>query len=351
MNKQLYNNLTILNTSFIYEGSVFVIFIVEAKRIQWRLIMNSKKIVVLLVVLILSITSLAGCNNEIAENGEDTGNGNEPSFINILGSDTMVNLGQSLAEVYMDEVNPLANIAVTGGGSGTGIAALINDNVDIAQSSRSISATEIEQASDNNVEVFEFVMGQDGLAVVVSEDNPISNLTFAQLKSIFTGEILNWSELGWENGGEISVFSRQSNSGTYVFFNTNVMDGEDWAPNTLFLPGSSSIAEALLTDNSGIGYFGVGYVQDGLKAINVAIDESSDYITPLVKENVDTGLYPIARPLFFYTNGAPSDEVLAYLEWVLSEDGQKVVGDTGFYAYTPVYHQMNEDTFRKAGLR
>lgn len=270
--------------------------------------------------------------------------------LDIRGSDTMVNLGQALAEVYMDSVNDRAGLSVTGGGSGTGIAAMINDNVDIAQSSRQIRDTELEEASDNGVDVYEFVVGQDGVAVGVHEDNPISQMTLAQLKDIFTGKVTNWAELGWEEGGEITVYSRQSNSGTYVFFNEVVMDTEDFGAGTMFMPGTSAIKEAVEQEPNAIGYMGVGYVGGSVKALEVAIDENGEFYTPLDKANVANGDYPIARPLFFYTNGTPDGLILHYLKWVLqSEEAQAAIEDTGFFEIG-AYQEQNKKVFEELGL-
>ncbi len=262
--------------------------------------------------------------------------------LDIRGSDTMVNVGQGLAEGYM-EYNEMAGLAVTGGGSGTGIAAMINNNVDIAQSSRAMKDEEIEEAEANGAEPIEFIVAQDGLAVAIHSDNPVKDMTMEQVKDVFTGKVTNWSDLGWEEGGEISVYSRQSNSGTYVFFNENVMDGEDFGAGAKFMPGSSAIAESVSQETNAIGYIGVGYISDDLDAANIALDENSEYITPFESEYVDTGLYPIARPLFFYTNGTPEGVAYDYLKWVLTSDEAKdVIYDTGFYQVGQYEDQNNE---------
>ncbi len=274
---------------------------------------------------------------------------NISGYLEIKGSDTMVNLGQTWAEAFMDR-NPQAVLAVTGGGSGTGIAGLINDNVDIAQSSRSMRPEEMAMARENDVDVYEFVVAQDGLAVSVNQANPRTSFTVAELKAIFTGEITDWAELGWDEGGTITVYSRQSNSGTYVFINENIMDGEDWAPDALFLPGSSAINESVKQNTSGIGYYGVGYVE-GVTAVRVALDEDSEAYSPLEREHVDSGRYPIARPLYFYLNGVPEGLAETYLEWILSDEGQEVIADIGFYALTPQYVEANEAVLSEIGLR
>jgi len=287
---------------------------------------------------------LAGCGG----NGENGGSSSD--YLETQGSDTMVNMGQSLAEYYMDEVNPEASISVAGGGSGTGIAAIINDDIDIAQSSRAMTEEEIADAAERNVDVYEFIVGQDGIAMVVNEDNPLEKISLPELKQIFTGEVSDWSELGWRNGGKISIYSRQSSSGTYVFFNELVMDGEDFAEDSHFMPGTSAIADGVEGDRGAIGYVGVGYVRDGIKPLEVSVEKEGEYFTPLEAENVNTGAYPLARPLYFYTNGPPEGEMLDYLEWVLSEEGQNVILDAGFYMNTPEYQEINENTFREAGV-
>ena len=270
-------------------------------------------------------------------------------YLEIRGSDTMVNLGQAFAENYMDD-NLNGDVSVTGGGSGTGIAAMINNEVDIAQSSRAMTEDEMTEAEANGAEPYEFIVGQDGLAVAVSLDNPVDELTLAEIKGIFTGTITDWSEVGWDEGGEISVYSRQSNSGTYVYFNENVMDGEDFAPGAKFMPGSSAIREAVEQEANAIGYIGIGYIE-GIDALNVAIDEGSEYVTPFEEVNVDEGTYPIARPLYFYVNGAPEGIMLDYLDWILkSERAEEIRYETGFYQIGRDNQAQNEEAYETLGL-
>lgn len=269
-------------------------------------------------------------------------------YLQIRGSDTMVNLGQSWAEAYMDE-NPNDYIVVTGGGSGTGIAGIINNTTHIAEVSRAMTEGEIAQAEARGVSVYEFIVAQDGLAITVHRDNPVTQLTTDQLKDILTGAVDHWSHFGWEEGGRISVYSRQSNSGTYVYINTRIMDGEDWAPGARFMPGSASINEALLTDRSAIGYYGVGYV-DGVTAVEIGLPGTGEFYTPLLKENIDSGLYPIARPLYFYTNGVPEGLMKSFIDFVLSEAGQSVVGEVGFYQIGSNYVEANAAVYAELGL-
>lgn len=287
-------------------------------------------------VLLVSVAVLAGC-----------GSGD---YIEVRGSDTMVNLGQHFAEAFM-ESNPEISLSVTGGGSGTGIAALINDTVDIAQSSRKIKQEERDDAADHGVEVHEFIVGQDAVSIIVNKDNPLREITLADLKDIFTGKISTWSELGWDGGGNITLYSRQSNSGTYVFFWETVMNEADWADETMYMPGTSAIYEAVVADSNGIGYVGVSYVREEVHALKVAREETGPFVDPLIRANVDDGSYPIARPLYFYINGVPEGAVLEYLQWVLSDEGKKVLEATGFYANTLEYEQQNSDTFQRLGIR
>lgn len=291
----------------------------------------------LAVVLTVITAVVAGC-------GDDAG-----GYLEIRGSDTMVNLGQHYAEAYM-ESHPDVSISVTGGGSGTGLAALINNTVDIAQSSRAIKQEELDQAQAQGVEVCEFIIGQDAISVIVNENNPLSGITIADLKKVFTGEITHWSQLGWEEGGAITLYSRQSNSGTYVFFWETVLDQEDWALDTMFLPGTSAIYEGIVADANGIGYVGVAYVREGVRALKLARDGASPYVDPLVRANIDSGLYPLARPLYFYINGIPEGAVLDFLKWVLAAEGVAVLEATGFYANTPAYNEQNAVTFRRLGV-
>lgn len=296
---------------------------------------------------------LVACNgddNSTGSAGAENDDTDAPSgYIEIRGSDTMVNVGQALAEQYMDH-NENSDLSVTGGGSGTGIAAMINNEVDIAQSSRAMTSDEIEEAEANGAEPIEFVVGQDGLAVAINSENPIEELTLQQIKDVFTGVITDWSELGWDDGGAITVYSRQTNSGTYVYFNENVMDGEDFADGAMFMPGSSAIREAIEQEVNAIGYIGIGYIE-GIDAVDVAEDENSDYITPFEEANVDEGIYPIARPLYFYVNGEPEGVILDYLNWVLKSDtADQVRYDTGFYQIGSSYQSQNQEAFESLGL-
>lgn len=291
---------------------------------------------VLLVAFLMVFTLMAGMGQVEANDG----------FFEIRGSDTQVNLTGNLAEAFMD-LNPEAVISVTGGGSGTGIAGIINNQFALANSSREISEAEMEQARERGVEPVRIVIALDALSVVVHEDNPVSELTVDQIGAIFRGEITNWSEVGGEDK-EINMYGRQSNSGTYVFFREYVVKG-DYSEDKMRMNGNAQIVEGVLSDDSGIGYVGVGYtvdegeVIDGLKMVNVAIDENSPYVSPMDPANVADGSYPVARPLHHYSNGQPEGMVREYIEFVLSDEGQQVAVDSGFYPITDEYREINRE--------
>lgn len=296
-----------------------------------------------ILCLLLAIALFSGCLQWFQRPQADL---SDYGYVEIKGSDTMVNLVQAWAEAYMEK-NEDSYISVTGGGSGTGIAALINDNTDIAASSRAMKEKELENAREKGVKVWGFEVAMDGLAVAVNQENPIESLTLEELKDIFTGRVEDWSELGWEGGGRISVYSRQSNSGTYIFFNEHVMDGEDWAEGTKFLPGSASINDALKNDKAGIGYYGVGYIE-GVKALKISKDSTSEPVSPLDLEGVSKGDYPLSRPLFLYINGRPEGTVLEFLNFALSEEGQNLVIEEEYYSIGDESKDKNEETLKMA---
>ena len=253
--------------------------------------------------------------------------------IQIKGSDTMVNLGQAWAEEFSKK-NPGANTAVTGGGSGTGIAALIGGTADIAISSRTMKAKEINKAKQNGIEPFEIKSALDGLAVVAHPFNPVSELTISQLADIFTGKIKNWKEVGGNNL-PIVILSREVNSGTHVYFKEHVLrkgdekSPEEFSPSALLMPSSQAIAEEVSQNPNAIGYYGMGYISPKQKVIAIAKDKGSAYIAPGI-ENVQDASYPISRPLLLYTRGQPQGIVKAFVDFALSAEGQEIVKNTDF---------------------
>lgn len=250
----------------------------------------------------------------------------------IKGSDTMVNLALAWAERYM-EIRPEVSISVTGGGSGTGIAAMINGTVDIANASREMKPEEIAAAQANGIDPVEHVVAFDAIAVVVHPSNPVDRLTLQQISDIYTGKITNWRQVGGEDR-PIVLLSRESNSGTYVYFLENVIRlGEKnnkalLSPDALLMPSSEGISTEVRQNPNAVGYDGLGYVTPDQKIVAVARNAGGPYVLPSAR-TVKDGSYPIARPLFMYTAGQPAGAVKDYLEWVLGE-GQSLVADLGF---------------------
>ncbi|MCM8799911.1 MAG: phosphate ABC transporter substrate-binding protein [Candidatus Omnitrophica bacterium] len=252
--------------------------------------------------------------------------------IQIKGSDTMVNLVQAWSERFMQK-NPAVFIAVTGGGSGTGIASLINGSCDIASSSREMKKKEIELAKSKGINPYEVIVALDGVAVVVNPKNPVEKLTLSELKDIFTGKINNWKQVGGEDR-KIVVLSREVNSGTYIYFKEHVLKREDgtfeeFSASSLLLPSSQAICEEVSYNESAIGYYGMGYLNPKNKPLAIATDKDSKYILPTI-ENVISREYPISRPLFFYTNGYPQGLIKEFLDFVLSDEGQRIVLEVDF---------------------
>jgi phosphate transport system substrate-binding protein len=253
--------------------------------------------------------------------------------IQIKGSDTMVNLGQAWAEEFMKKY-PDIPVAVTGGGSGTGIASLINGTTDIAECSRSMEKNEITLAQKKGVFPYETEVAYDGIAVVVALQNPISKLTIQQISDIFSGKITNWKDVGGADK-KIVGLSRDRNSGTHVFFLEHVVkmskkeNTREFAKSVLMMPSNQAIVEEVSSNPDAIGYIGLGYLSDKLKAIAVAKDESSVYVTPSVQSVKDKS-YSVSRPLYMYTNQEPAEEIKTFIDYVLSEEGQKIVLEMDF---------------------
>ena len=269
---------------------------------------------------------LSGCMGRSSETKDE-------NSIQVKGSDTMVNLGQAWAEKYMEK-NPDEFVAITGGGSGTGLSSLISGTCDICMSSRNIKEKEITLAEKKGINPNEIKVALDGLAVVVNPENPVGKLTLNQLADIFTGRISNWKELGG-NDKKIVILSREVNSGTHVYFKEHVLrqndpnSKEEFAPHALLLSSSQAIADEVAGNSSAIGYYGMGYISNKQKPIAVAMDEKSEYIAPII-ENVVNGSYPISIPLFIYTNGLPKGLTKRFIDFALSKEGQDIVLQTDF---------------------
>lgn len=262
----------------------------------------------------------------------DGGSSSAVEAIENKGSDTLVNLALAWAEAYMD-AHPDVRISVTGGGSGTGIAAMVNGTVDIANASREMKKEEIAAAKENGITPVEHVVARDAIAVIVNQSNPVERLTLGQVSAIYTGQITNWKQVGGEDR-PIVLLSRESNSGTYVYFLENVirLGRSDskllFSPDTLLMPSSEGISVEIRQNPNAIGYDGLGYVTPDLKMIALAKDVGQPYVLPSV-DSVNDATYPIARPLFMYTAGEPKGVVADYLQWILA-DGQALVAVLGF---------------------
>jgi phosphate transport system substrate-binding protein len=257
------------------------------------------------------------------------------------GSDTLVNVAQAWAEAYR-VVNPSVAVAVTGGGSGTGISAMINGTVDIANASREMSQSEIDMAQKNGHDPKEFVVGYDALAVYLHPDNPISSFTFQQLADIYGegGSAENWSDLGVTvpgcSSGEIVRVSRQNNSGTYVYFKESILgDSMDYKLGSRDMHGSKDVVDLVAKTPCAIGYSGLAYATPDVKMPCISAEEGSLCISPS-EETAADGSYPISRPLMMYTSGAPQGAVKDYMDWILSEEGQCIIKNKGYAPVLPV---------------
>ncbi|MCS5619682.1 MAG: PstS family phosphate ABC transporter substrate-binding protein, partial [Myxococcota bacterium] len=246
------------------------------------------------------------------------------------GSDTLVNVAQAWAENYKD-VNPSVAIAVTGGGSGTGISSLINGTVDIANTSRKIKEKEAKAARANNVEPVELIVGYDALAVFIHPSNPMNEVSLSMLADIYGegGSVDNWSQIGITIPGcpsdEIVRVSRQNNSGTYVYFkNAALGKRRDYKLGSRDMHGSKDVVDLVENTPCAIGYSGLAYKTDHVKVPCVSKEEGNVCVAPSVETAIDRS-YPVARPLFMYTAGAPTDATKDYLDWLMSNDGQCIL--------------------------
>jgi phosphate transport system substrate-binding protein len=259
------------------------------------------------------------------------------TLIQNKGSDTLVNVAQAWAEAY-PEVNPEVAVAVSGGGSGTGIAAMINGTVDIANASRKMKEKEIKLAKEHGQSPIEHVVGYDALAVFIHKNNPVKSMTLAQLKDIYgrKPKVTKWSDMGITVPGckdEIVVVSRQNNSGTYAYFKETVLGKKGkYRQGTLDMHGSKDVADLVEKTPCAIGYSGLAYATDHLKMVCISSDGADACVSPSVKTASDRS-YPIARPLFMYTNGEPEGAIKDYMDWIKSDAGQCILREKG---YAPV---------------
>ncbi len=303
----------------------------------------NKGAIFIIVSILLFAFPLTSCIKRESSTSTDQTSPIEYYYFENKGSDTMVNLALYWAERYQT-LYPEVRISVTGGGSGTGISSLINNTVDLANASRRIKSEEIDNANKNGVDPVEYVVARDAIAVIVHPDNPIDNLTLQQVSDIYTGKLINWSQLGGEDRPIVRL-SRETNSGTHVYFLEEVIrlgnsdDKSIFSANTLLLPSSEGIIAEVRENPNAIGYDGLGYITEEVKVISIAKDASSDYIYPSL-ETVNNNLYAISRNLYVYSDGKPENYVKEYLDWIISSEGQKIVEDLGFI---PVLSGKNEE--------
>ncbi|MGB4442295.1 MAG: PstS family phosphate ABC transporter substrate-binding protein [Coriobacteriia bacterium] len=292
--------------------------------------MNLKKYLAsgLAFAMLAGTVALAGCTAAEEATTEEPATEETVELegsITVQGSDTLLNVATAWSDGFMD-ANPGVDISVQGGGSGTGIAALLNGTADFANASREIKDEELTEAETLGVDPIEHKVAIDGIAVVVNPGNGVEELTLEQLGQIFRGEITNWSEVGGANM-EIVLLSRDSSSGTYEYFKEAVVANEDenaeYAASAKLLPSNQAIADEVAANEAGIGYIGLGYLTEDVKV--VAIDG--------VKASVETAAdssYPISRYLYMYSNGEVDGVMKAYLDWILGPEGQQLVEDEGF---------------------
>jgi phosphate transport system substrate-binding protein len=248
--------------------------------------------------------------------------------VTVKGSDTMVVLGQRWAEEYMKK-NPKTTIQVTGGGSGTGISALINGTTDICEASRAMKDAEKKQLADKaGASPVEVTVAKDGLSVYVHASNPLTELSMDQLKAIFTGKVTSWKELGGPDA-KIIPYSRENSSGTYVFFKEHVLANADYTPRAQAMPGTAAVVNAVSKEKFGIGYGGAAYAK-GIKVLKIKKDDKTPAIAPN-EATIKDGSYPLSRPLFFYTRANPSAEIKAFIDWVLGGEGQGLATKVGYF--------------------
>ena len=290
------------------------------------------KIVRTITVLVI-LNALPGCGSPATSPSGTVEPQQATQAIINKGSDTTVNMALAWAEAYTTQ-RPEVRISVTGGGSGTGIAALINGTVDIANASRAMKSEEVDRARANGIEPVEHIVAGDAIAVVVNPTNPVSALTIDQLSDIFTGKITRWSDLSGEDR-PIVLLSRESNSGTHIYFLEHVVrKGEKdnqslFSPDALLMPSSEGISVEVRQNPNAIGYDGLGYVTPDQETIKVARSAGEPYIPPSI-ETVKEGSYPIARVLYMYTSGQPTGIIREYLDWITGAEGQEIVEELGF---------------------
>jgi len=280
------------------------------------------------LLLTAAFALLCQCTQNNSTTGEGVSGRNAKGKLTIKGSDTMVILGQQWAEAYA-KMDPTAVVQVTGGGTGTGIAALINGSTDICEASRPMNEREKEDLlAKRGATAVETKVALDALAVYVNADNPIVEISLPALARVYLGEIANWKEIGGPNHG-IVLYGRENNSGTYGYFQERVLVGKDFAPSTHSLAGTAAVANAVKGDAFGIGYGGIAYLE-GIKALPIRKDDRATPVVPSLATTQE-GSYPLSRFLYLYTAGEPAGDLKKFIDWVKGPEGQKVIADVGYY--------------------
>ena len=271
-----------------------------------------KKSVLILTVLMLTSGSLLRGEGKIT----------------VKGSDTMVILGQRWAEKYM-AIHKDVVIQVTGGGSGTGISALINGTTDICNASRPMKPAERDKLKQRyGTRGIEIKCALDGLSIYVNEANTVQELSMQQLKDIYQGKVTNWKQVGGKDE-RIILYSRENNSGTYVYFKDNILMGEDFAPSAQNMPGTAAVVNAVAKDKGGVGYGGAAYGK-GIRELKIKLDDKSQAFAPTL-QNIKSGDYPVSRFLFMYVKNKPTGALKEYIDWILSDAGQQIVTNVGYF--------------------
>lgn len=277
-----------------------------------------------ILAIVLFIFFVVGCKGKTDTNGPQ-------GFVQVKGSDTIVNAAQKIAEEYMKDY-PYVFVAITGGGSGVGVASLINKTCDVATMSREIKPKEIEMAKNHGVSPKEYIVANDCIAVIVNKNNPIDKLTIEDLRKIFTGKADNWKQFGGKDL-PIVTLSREVSSGTHTYFKEEVIhlgkknSTEEFSAETLLLSSSQTIVEEVATNEGAIGYLGMGYISDRTKSL--LLDKNGQFYPPDI-ENVLKGTYPLSRPLYFYTNGEPQGLTKSFIDFTMSDKGQRQFEEAGF---------------------
>lgn len=284
-----------------------------------------KKLTILILSVFIGLNF--GCSNSGENKTEGSNTEEGTAGITIKGSDTVLPLSQKEAEVFGQE-NKDARIIVTGGGSGIGFTALMDNNTDIAMASRKIKLDERMSLEKAGKEFKEVIIGHDALAVVINPANKSDKLTREQLEGIFTGQITNWKEVGGDDM-KIVVYSRESSSGTYEFFKEHVMNKKNYASNVLSLPATGGIIESVSQTKGAIGYVGLAYLEKNVKPVSVSFDEGKNFVVPSMAAAKDL-TYPVTRPLFYYYLSSKEAQVKPFVDFVLSPEGQKIVEEVGY---------------------